>query len=211
MKEPTKRQLEVLSFISDYLQNHAYPPTIRELADHLSISVKGAQDHITALKKKGLLRQGDKKSRTIELVKNPEEDKEFLEIPILGTVSAGRPILAEENRDGYLSLSKALLKKNSDYFALRVKGDSMTGVGIMGGDIAVIEQQNMVRNGEIAVVILDDSATLKTYYKENARIRLQSENPKYSPIYYCNQDIRILGRLAHIMRSYNVTETTDEP
>ena len=202
MREPTKRQLEILTFITNYLQSHAYPPTIREVADNFSISVKGVQDHITALKKKGLLRQGDKKSRTIELIKNPNESNDFQEIPILGTVAAGRPILAEENRDSCIRLSKTLLKKNCDYFALRVKGDSMKGVGIMEGDIAIIEQQNMVRNGEIAVVILDDSATLKTFYQENARIRLQPENPNYSPI-YCSQDIRVLGRLAHIMRSYN--------
>ena len=205
MREPTKRQLEVLSFVTNYLQSHAYPPTIREMADHFSISVKGVQDHITALKKKGLLRQGDKKSRTIELVKKPKEDKEFLEIPVLGTVSAGRPILAEENRDGYMRLSKTLLKKTCVYFALRVKGDSMVGVGIMEGDIAVIEQQDMVRNGEIAVVILDDSATLKTFYQENSRVRLQPENSNYSPI-YCSQDVRILGRLAHIIRSYNLPD-----
>jgi repressor LexA len=205
MKEPTKRQLEVLSFITEYLPNNAYPPTIRELADYFSISVKGAQDHITALKKKGLLKQGDKKSRTINLVNSPHNDSEFLEIPILGTVAAGRPILAEENRDGYIRLSRTLLKKSSDYFALRVRGDSMTGVGIMEGDIAIIEQQSMVQNGEIAVVILDNSATLKTFYRENTRIRLQPENPKY-PATYCSYDVRLLGRLVHIMRSYNVSE-----
>ena len=202
MREPTKRQLEVLSFITGYLQTHAYPPTIRELADHFSISVKGAQDHITALKKKGLLKQGDKKSRTIELVKS-DDDSEFKEIPVLGTVAAGRPILAEENREGFIRLPKTLLKKSSDYFALRVRGDSMTGVGIMEGDIAIIEQRNVAQNGEIAVILLDDAATLKTYYRESARIRLQPENPNYSPI-YCSQDIRVLGRLAHIMRSYNI-------
>jgi repressor LexA len=205
MKAPTKRQLEVLSFITEYLQTHAYPPTIRELADHFSISVKGAQDHITALKKKGLLKQGDKKSRTLELVKNSELDVEFLEIPLLGTVAAGRPIMAEENRDGYIRLSRSLLRSNNDYFALRIRGDSMIGAGIMEGDIAVIEQQNTARNGEIAVVMLDDAVTLKTYYRENTRIRLQPENPNYSPI-YCSQDVRILGRLAHIMRSYYISD-----
>jgi len=207
MKEPTKRQLEVISFITEYLQSHAYPPTIRELADHFAISVKGAQDHITALKKKGLLKQGDKKSRTIELVKPPEndEDSELLEIPVLGTVAAGLPILAEENREGYIHLSRSLLKKNREYFALRVRGDSMTGVGIMEGDIAVIEQQNIVQNGEIAVVIVDNAATLKTFYRENTRIKLKPENPKYPAKYY-SDDVRVLGRLAHIMRSYNISD-----
>ena len=200
MREPTQRQLEVLSFIEEYLKNHAYPPTIRELADHFGISVKGAQDHITALKKKDLLKQGDKKSRTIELVKKGS-DSETLEIPILGTVAAGKPILAEENWEGSICLAKTLFKKSGEYFALKVKGDSMIGAGIMEGDIAVIEQRNMVRDGDIAVVMLEDCATLKTFYKETNRIRLQPENSNYSPI-YCSYDVKIIGRLAHIMRSY---------
>jgi len=204
MKEPTKRQLEVLSFITDYLEDHAYPPTIRELADNFSISVKGAQDHVTALKKKGLLRQGDKKSRTMELVKTRVEDRDFLEVPVLGTVAAGRPILAEENKDGFIRLPRSMVKKNRDYFALRVRGDSMTGVGIMEGDLAIIEHQNMVQNGEIAVVMLDDSVTLKTFFHENTRIRLQPENANYAPI-FCTGDVRVLGRLSHILRSYNIT------
>jgi len=206
MKEPTKRQLEVLTFISEYHQTHAYPPTIREMADYFSISVKGAQDHIAALKKKGLLKQGDKKSRTIKLVKNDDddEDNDVLSIPVMGTVAAGQPILAEENREGFIHLSRSLLKKNSDYFALKVMGDSMKDAGIIEGDIAVIEQQNMVQNGEIAVVLLDDAATLKTFFRENSRIRLQPANPNYSPI-YCSQEIRVLGRLAHIMRSYSIS------
>jgi repressor LexA len=205
MKEPTKRQLEVLSFITGYLQDHAYPPTIRELADHFTISVKGAQDHITALKKKGFLKQEDKKSRTIELTKNSDNDNEFVAIPVLGTVAAGRPILAEENREGYIRLSRTLLKKNSSYFALRVRGDSMIGAGIIEGDIAIIEQQNTVQNGEIAVFLLDNAATLKIFYRENTRIKLQPANPKYPATYY-SHDVKVLGRLAHILRSYNISD-----
>ena len=200
MKEPTKRQEEVLNFISRYIQSHAYPPTIREVADYFSISVKGAHDHLAALKKKGLLKQGDKKSRTIELVRTVgEEDIE--EIPILGTVAAGRPILSHENMDGSIRLHHSFLKKGRKYFALKVKGDSMENAGIIDGDTAVIEQQNIVGNGEIAVVMLDDAVTLKTFYRENTRIRLQPENSKYSPI-FCSRDVRILGKLAHIFRSY---------
>jgi len=202
MKEPTKRQLEVLSFITEYLDDHAYPPTIRELADHFFISVKGAQDHVTALKKKGLLKQGDKKSRTMELVKTRYEDRDFLEIPVLGTVAAGRPILAEENKDGYIKLPRSMVRRNRDYFALRVRGDSMIGAGIMEGDLAIIEHQDMVQNGEIAVVMLEDAVTLKTFFREPDRVRLQPENPAYAPI-ICTEDTRVLGRLAHIMRSYN--------
>jgi len=202
MKEPTERQREVLDFIAGYINAHAYPPTIREVADFFEISVKGAHDHLTALRKKGLLKQGDKKSRTMELVKTEKEGMEdFTDIPILGTVAAGRPIMAVENMDGSIKMHRSLLNKNAKYFALRVKGDSMEEAGIIDGDLAVIEQQNLVRNGEIAVVMLDDAVTLKTFYRESARVRLQPENAKYSPI-YCGRDVRVLGKLASIFRSY---------
>ena len=191
-----------MDFIAGYINTHTYPPTIREVADFFSISVKGAHDHLAALKKKGLLKQGDKRSRTIELVRTGEEGDDFIEIPVLGTVAAGRPILALENMDGFIKLHRSFVRTGGKYFALRVKGDSMEGAGIMNGDTAVIEQGEIVRNGEIAVVMLDDDAvTLKTYYRESARIRLQPENSKYSPI-YCSRDVRVLGRLAHILRSY---------
>jgi repressor LexA len=200
MKGPTERQKEVLDFIAAYINIHTYPPTIREVADYFSISIKGASDHLAALRKKGLLKQGDKKYRTMELVRSGNEE-DFAEIPILGTVAAGRPILALENMDGSIKMHRTFISGNAKYFALKVKGDSMESAGIMDGDIAVIQQQNTVRNGEIAVVMLDEAVTIKTFYRESARIRLQPENPKYSPI-YCSRDVRVLGRLAHILRSY---------
>ena len=202
MKGPTKRQKEVLDFIARYVQTHTYPPTIREVADFFSISVKGTHDHLTALKKKGLLKQENRKSRSMELVKTGDDEEVFVDIPILGTVAAGRPILAEENTEGSMKLPKSLLGRGVKFFALRVRGDSMEEAGIFDGDTAIIEQQEMVQNGEIAVVMLDEAVTLKTFYRESARIRLQPENSKYSPI-YCTRDVRTLGRLAHIFRSYN--------
>jgi repressor LexA len=202
MRGPTDRQKEVLNFIGGYIDAHTYPPTIREVADFFSISIKGASDHLTALRKKGLLKQGDKKYRTMELVRaGSDEGEDFVEIPILGTVAAGRPILALENMEGSIKMHRTFIKNGAKYFALKVKGDSMENAGIMDGDIALIEQQNTVRNGEIAVVMLDEAVTLKTFYKESARIRLQPENPKYSPI-YCSRDVHVLGRLAHILRTY---------
>lgn len=200
MKEPTERQKEVLDFIYGYVHTHTYPPTVREIGDYFSISVKGAHDHLTALKRKGLLKQGDKKSRTIKLVKTGEEEG-FAVIPILGTVAAGRPIMANENMDGSIRLPRSFLKNSGKYFALRVKGDSMEEAGIMDGDTAIIEHKNTVQNGEIAVVMLDEAVTLKTFYRENARIKLQPENSKYTPTYH-TRDVRILGKLAHIIRSY---------
>jgi repressor LexA len=103
--------------------------------------------------------------------------------------------------EGSIRLPRSLLVKGKKYFALRVKGDSMEDAGIMDGDTAIIEQQNMVQNGEIAVVMLDEAATLKTFYRESARIKLKPENSKYSPI-YCSRDVQVLGKLAHIFRSY---------
>lgn len=203
MRKPTKRQEEVLEFISGYISTHAYSPTIRDVADFFSISVKGASDHLAALKKKGLLKQGDNKPRTMELVKNRVDEQDFREVPILGVVAAGRPILAVENMDGSMRFHNSLLKNGRDYFALRVRGDSMEEAGIMDGDTAVIEHQHTVRNGEIAVVMLDDEAvTLKTFFQESSRIRLQSENSKYPPQYYSG-DVRVLGKLTHIFRSYS--------
>lgn len=202
MKELTKRQKEVLSFIECYINDHVYPPTIREIADYFSISVKGAYDHVTALRRKRCLKQEDKRSRTMELLKSRERAEEgmLMEIPIVGTVAAGIPILSEENREGTLTLHHSMLKNNRDYFAVRVRGDSMSGAGIMDGDMAIIEKQDLVRNGEIAVAVVDEAVTLKRFFKENARIRLQAENDAYKPI-YC-QDLRILGRLAQIIRHY---------
>jgi repressor LexA len=202
MKELTARQKEVLSFITKYINLHLYPPTIREIAEHFSISVKGAHDHVLALKKKNVIRQGDKRSRTMELVRSTEEEgmASIVEIPILGTVAAGVPILSEENYDGCIVLHRTMLKKNKRYFAVRVRGDSMIGAGIMDGDIAVIERQSAVQDGEIAVAVVDDALTLKRFYRENNRIKLQSENPQYKPI-YC-QDARILGRLCRVTRQY---------
>ena len=202
MKELTERQKEVLAFITEHINGHSYPPTIREIADFFSVSVKGAHDHVTALRKKGWIRQAGKRSRTMELIRNNDDEgmAAFTDIPVLGTVAAGTPILSEENRDGTITLHRSMLNKNRKYFALKIRGDSMSGVGIMDGDTAIIEKQCVVHNGEIAVAVVDDAVTLKRFFRESSRIKLQAENPAYKPI-YC-QDVRILGRLFQIIRSY---------
>jgi repressor LexA len=201
MKELTDRQKEVLYFIADYLKKNSYPPTIREIADNYSISVKGAHDHITALRKKGFLKQADKRPRTLGLTHARQETfSELIEIPILGSVAAGMPLLAEENFDGNITLHRSMLKKNRKYFALKVKGDSMSGAGILEGDTAIIEKQSSVNNGEIAVAVLDDAVTLKRFFRESSRIRLQAENPAYKAMY--SQDVKIIGRLSGIIRNY---------
>jgi len=200
MKELTDRQKQILNFIAEYIKKNSYPPTIREIADHYEISVKGAHDHITALRKKGHLKQVDKCPRTMGLIHFKPEDLDMMSIPLLGTVAAGMPILSEENYDGNIMLHRSMLRKNKKYFALKIKGDSMSGAGILEGDLAVIEKQSTVRNGEIAVAVIDEAVTLKRFYKESTRIRLQAENPAYKPIY--SHDVKILGRLFTLIRSY---------
>jgi repressor LexA len=201
MKEPTQRQREVLTFITEYIRSHSYPPTIREVAEYFSISVKGAYDHVSALKKKGRLKLDDKRSRTIEVVRT-DSDREYdgiVEIPILGVVAAGRPILAEENWDGTIPVHSSFLKKNRQYFALTVKGNSMKDAGILDKDTALIQKQNTAKNGDIVVAVVDEAVTLKRFFKEANRIRLQPENSSYNPIY--SQDVRVLGKLAYVIRA----------
>lgn len=202
MKELTERQQEVLAFISKYIKSHAYPPTIREIADNFFISVKGAHDHVAVLKKKGFLANNDKRPRTLEIIKGGDvpEEAPFIDVPILGTVAAGRPIMSEESWDGSYPVHSSIIKQNNEYFMLKVRGDSMIQAGIMEGDFALIEKRNTAKNGEIVVAQVDEEAiTLKRFFKESSRIRLQPENPDYSPV-FGQDNIRVVGRLAYIFR-----------
>lgn len=201
MKPLTHRQEEVLGFIREFISGNKYPPTIREISEHFTISVKGAYDHVKALEKKARLRCDTNRSRAIEVLGDPVrgEEQPVADIPLLGTVAAGRPLLAEENHDGFVPVPKAMLG-NKRYFAVRVSGDSMMGAGIMDGDTAIIAHQPVANNGEIVVAMVDEAVTLKRFYKEHNRVQLKSENPAYPPIY--TRDARILGTLAHIVRSY---------
>ena len=200
MKAPTKRQTEVLDFLKSFLSSHKYPPTIREVAGHFGISVKGAYDHVKALEKKGLIACDNNRSRAIEIINQPSDsENDQVQVPLLGHVAAGMPLFAEENNEGTLSLPSAIVGKGQ-VFALRIEGDSMTGAGIFDGDIAVFAHQSQVENGQIVVAMVDEAVTLKRFYKEKNRIRLQAENPAYPPLY--TADVRILGRLVTLIRSY---------
>ncbi len=199
MKLLTDRQKEVLDFLSSYIEEHSYPPTIREIAKAFSISVKGAYDHVKALERKGFLRLGENRSRAMEIVHKDRPDRAVVELPLLGVVAAGKPIFADE-APGETIRIPAEMARSGPCFALRVRGDSMKDAGIHSGDIAIVEQRQTAENGEIIVALIDDSATLKRFFKENNRIRLQAENPDFAPIY--TQDVRILGRLRGILRSY---------
>jgi len=199
MKTLTVRQKEVHDFISSYLDSHTYPPTIREIAESFSISVKGAYDHVKALEKKGFIRLGENRSRALELLHRDKPESSSVELPLLGTVAAGKPITADENYSGSVHVPADIVK-TATCFALSVRGDSMKDVGIFHGDLAVIEQRQTADNGEIVVAMIDDAVTLKRFFRENNRVKLMAENSAYAPIY--TQDVRILGRLRGIIRKY---------
>ncbi|MBN2532060.1 MAG: transcriptional repressor LexA [Spirochaetales bacterium] len=201
MKGLTKRQKEVLEFICDFIKTHRYPPTIREIAQNFQISVKGGYDHLKALQKKRYIRYDFKRSRTIEILKyEDQKNPEMTKIPILGNVAAGKPLFAEENFDGEVEFPEYYIGKGK-HFALHVKGDSMKDAGILDGDIAIIQHQNVAENGEIVVAMLNEAVTLKRFCIEKNRIRLQSENKAYPPIFA--MDVRILGKLACLIRRYD--------
>jgi repressor LexA len=199
MKTLTVRQKEVLDFISSYIEEHAYPPTIREMAERFTISVKGAYDHVKALEKKGYIRLGENRSRALELTSRERPERSVVEVPLLGAVAAGRPITATENYSGSINVPADMVHA-SPCFALSVRGDSMKDIGIFHGDIAVIEQRQTADNGEIVVAMIDDAVTLKRFFRENNRVKLMAENAAYAPIY--TQDVKILGRLRGLIRKY---------
>ena len=203
MRGITDRQKEVLTYISTYTEENSYPPTVRDISEHFGISLRAVQDHILALQKKGFLSQSQKKARSIRVLsdcRDKEPQTYISKVPLLGTVAAGKPLLSEENLDGYVNLTEPFVRPGKSYFALRVRGQSMINAGILDGDLAVVEQSSTAQDGQIIVAVIDDAITLKRYYKEAGRIRLQPENPQFQAI-YCT-DVRIVGILSNIVRTY---------
>ncbi|MCR4578761.1 MAG: transcriptional repressor LexA [Treponema sp.] len=203
MKGITDRQQQVLDYIAAYTEENSYPPTVRDISDHFGISLRAIQDHIAALQKKGYLSQREKKARSLRVLVGAKEKEPELyvgKVPLLGTVAAGKPLLCEENLDGYVNLTEPFVRPGKSYFALRVRGESMINAGILDGDLAVVEQSSSAVDGQIIVAVIDNAITLKRYYKEAERVRLQPENPAFSAI-YCT-DVRIVGILSNIVRTY---------
>lgn len=199
MKLLTERQKEFLDYIESFIRDRPYPPTIREIADNFSVTVKGAYDHVKALERKGYLKVGENRSRSIELIGKSSGTSPTIEVPVLGEVAAGKPIFADENYSSSVHVPAGMVGK-ARCFALKVRGDSMINAGILDGDTAIIEHREVAENGEIVVAMLEDSVTLKRFFRDKGRIRLAAENPAYSPIY--TQDARILGRLRGLVRTY---------
>jgi len=206
MKTLTKRQNDILMFIRSFLEDHKFPPTFREISEFFKISVRGSYDHIKALEKKGVLRCDPNRSRAIEIISHDDDQPNDLPeslvtpVPLLGTVVAGTPIMSEENLEGYIHVPRSMLHAGSNYFALKIKGESMINAGIHDGDLAVIRQQLVAENGDIVVAMVDEAVTLKRYYKQANRIQLKAENPAFAPIFV--SELRILGKLSHLIRSY---------
>ncbi len=200
MKELTCKQQEVLQFIASFAELNSCPPTIRETAEHFSVSVKAVQDHVSALRKKGYLAPAGRRARSLKVLGAGSEFNRPERIPVLGTVAAGSPIFCDENYSGEVSVPSAMIKPGNTYFALYVRGNSMTGAGILDGDLAVIRREDRAADGSIVVALIEDSVTLKRFFKESSRICLQAENADYKPI-YC-QNVKILGVLSNIIRNY---------
>ncbi len=204
MKELTNKQSQVLQFICSCIELNSCPPTVREIASHFHVTPRAVQIHLEALRKKGFLADADKRSRSLRVL-SPAADSGFIppavrQIPLLGTVAAGLPLLSEENYEGYINLPDSYIKSGKTYFALTVRGNSMIDAGILDGDTAIIEQSSTAENGQIVVAVLEDAITLKRFFRESARIRLHPENPVFNDI-YC-QNVRIVGILSCILRTY---------
>lgn len=196
----TSRQQQVLDFITHCIDERGFPPTLREIGEHMSIrSTNGVNDHLKALERKGYLKREDLKSRAMR----PVESDASVRIPLLGHVAAGQPLLAVENREDELKLDRSLIGTADISFALRIKGDSMIEDGIFDGDYVFVRQQRTARNGDTVVAMIDEEATVKRFYKEHDRVRLQPANATMEPIVVFPQEARsvdILGLVVGVYR-----------
>lgn len=200
----TDKQTEILEYIRHEILAKGYPPSIREICQAVNLkSTSSVHAHLASLEAKGYIRRDLTKSRSIEIIDDDFSltKRELVNIPIVGTVSCGQPILAEQNIEDYFPVPPEYIHNtNNQTFMLRVKGDSMINVGIYEKDLVIVEQCSSGRNGEIVVALIEDSATVKTFYKENGYIRLQPENDYMDPIIV--EHCEILGRVIGLFRNF---------
>ena len=209
-KELTARQEEIYEYIKKYSKENRMPPTVREIGNHFEISsTNGVRSILAALIKKGYLNRAPRLSRGIEIVDTDGSAAETapsntIEIPIVGRVAAGTPILAVQNLEGTVTIDRDFLACRSDVFARRVKGDSMINAGIFDGDLIFARQQKTAERGEIIVAQVDNEATVKYYQPLSDHIELRPANPKYRPIVVNKgKDFSIAGRVIGVMRKVN--------
>jgi repressor LexA len=206
----TARQQEIWGFLVDYVDRHGYPPTVREIGEAVGLaSPSTVHAHLANLERAGLLRRDPTKPRALDLIghrRTREEPaavvEELRKLPLLGQIAAGGPLLAEENIEEHLAVPEPL-GRGAD-FLLRVKGESMIDAGILDGDILVVHRQQDARNGDIVAALVGDDesadeATVKTFYREANRVRLQPENDALEPIYAAH--VQILGKVTGVFRS----------
>ena len=195
----TAKQTEILEYIKECVLKKGYPPSVREICEAVHLkSTSSVHSHLATLGEKGYIPRDPTKPRTIEIIDeefNPAR-RELVNIPVVGTVAAGQPILAEENISDYFPIPADILP-NADVFMLEVKGESMINAAILNGDKLIVRIQNTAENGDKVVALLDDSATVKTFYKEDGHYRLQPENDSMDPI--IADHVQILGKVVGVI------------
>lgn len=196
----TAKQQEILEYIKQTILLKGYPPAVREICEAVQLkSTSSVHSHLETLEKNGYIRRDPTKPRTIEILDDTFglTRREMVQVPILGSVAAGQPLLAEEQIEDYFPIPASILP-NSETFMLRVKGDSMINIGIFSGDQVIVSRCNTARNGEIVVALVDDSATVKRFFKEDGHYRLQPENDAMEPIIV--PQVEILGKVIGLFR-----------
>lgn len=196
------KQKEILEYIKNEILNKGYPPTVRDICEAVHLkSTSSVHAHLETLEKNGYIRRDPTKPRAIEIVDDNFNltRREVVNVPIVGKVAAGQPILATENIDSYFPIPSEFMP-NSESFILKVKGESMINAGIFDGDNIIVQKQASARNGDMVVALVDDSATVKTFYKEADHIRLQPENDSMDPIIV--PDCTILGKVFGVFRFF---------
>ena len=202
MTELTQKEKRIYEYIESTIENEGYAPTVRDICAALGIkSTSTAHLYLRRLDEKGYIKKYDGKSRAVSLERSKFGDKEkALRVPLLGKVTAGMPITAVQNYEGYVDFPVSMARNSSNLFALRVYGESMKDAGILDGDIVVVEGRQYADNGEIVVAMIDDEATVKRFYREKDRVRLQPENSAMKPIY--SKDVMVLGKVIANFRFY---------
>ena len=196
----TEKQREILEYIKETILSKGYPPAVREICEAVNLrSTSSVHAHLESLEKNGYIRRDPTKPRAIEIIDDTFNltRREMVNVPMVGQVAAGEPILAEQNISNYFPIPMEFMP-NNDTFMLTVKGESMINVGIYDGDYVLVEQCNTARNGDMVVALVDDSATVKTFYKEDGYYRLQPENDSMDPIIVF--DCQILGKVIGVFR-----------
>ena len=199
----TQKQQEILDFIKSEILSKGYPPAVRDICEAVNLkSTSSVHSHLESLEKNGYIRRDPTKPRAIEIM---DEDfyklrHEMINVPLVGTVAAGQPILAAENIESYFPIPSEYVP-NADTFMLRVKGDSMVNAGIFNGDQIMVQQQSTASNGDIVVALIDEEATVKTFYKEEGHYRLQPENDTMKPIIV--DEVTILGKVFGVFRLFD--------